>query len=193
MTKLILIAALSAVLLTSCLHQRRMPTERTDAMTMDDAPAELARISPGTPTPLRKHVFRTGTMFSFKGIKPETPDFLDLVQQLPRSALRMPCGTGMNFWDWNSGQPYPPERFEAMGFDMSHFTFKWLFAEARKIHEETGAPTPERLMKFSKTTGHDPLIGINVTTATPEENLEFLVRLRKTGVRPLGFELGNEM
>jgi len=132
-------------------------------------------------------------MFSFKGVKPETPDFVRLVKQLPPSALRMPCGTGMNFWDWNSGQPYPPERFEALGFDLSHFSFKWLASEAKKIREQTGPLTPERLMAFSKTTGHEPLIGINVTTATPDENLRFLKRLKSTGVRPLGFELGNEM
>ena len=155
--------------------------------------AEPMRITPGNPIPLRRDLFGVSLVYHFGGVKPENPELLRIVQNAGIRTVRIPGGTEMNFWDWKTGLPFPEKHLAKAGFNMEHRFVHWAAAGIRTIPEKLGGPlTVERYVKFCQATKTEPVWGVNISSATPEDTRDFAQRLHDLKAPARYFEFGNE-
>ena len=155
--------------------------------------AEPVTLTPGEPIPLRRNIFGVSLVYHLGGVKLENPDFLRLVKQAGPTTVRIPGGTELNFWNWRTGLPFPKDHLARAGFNMEHKFVQWAADGIVTIPEKLGAPLlPKRYLKFCQATGMEPIWGVNVSSASPEDAKAFAKRLRELGAPARHFEFGNE-
>lgn len=150
-------------------------------------------ITQGEPIPLRRDLFGVSLVYHFGGVRPENPELLRIVRQSGIRTVRIPGGTEMNFWNWKTGLPFPEEHLAKAGFNMDHRFVHWAAAGIRTIPEKLGGPlTVQRYVDFCRATETEPVWGVNISSATPEDTRAFAQRLQNLKAPARYFEFGNE-
>jgi hypothetical protein len=109
------------------------------------------------------------------------------------TSIRLPCGTGMNFWNWRTGLPHDRQRLEAAGCDFDHHFMQWVIKGRTTIPKHCGGPlTLDRWLSFVKDLKAAPIWGVNIVTGSEEETRWLAQELKRAQAPVLGFELGNE-
>jgi hypothetical protein len=155
------------------------------------------RIDPRAARKLEPAIFSTATMQNLANVRPESPVLERLLGAIRPPVLRLPGGNSMNLWDWNAGAVRTAEELHKFGEDPAG---KMPKASGGNSHDHAayfakmgGPMVAERWAKLARQGGSEPLWGLNVSTAAPEETRTFVQHLKSAHLPARLFELGNEL
>lgn len=149
---------------------------------------------------LKPALFGTATYANLAGKNLNDPLLNEIMHALKPPVLRIPGGNAMNFWDWNDGLPVKYD--SAIQFiknkqcQSQQFKSKvkgYHNKRSRILSQQEGPLKGENWAQLAKKGGSKVIWGINVSTSTPEQTLQFMKYLKRKNIVLEMAELGNEL
>lgn len=149
---------------------------------------------------LKPDLFGTATYANLGGKSITDTILLGIMRTIKPPVLRIPGGNAMNFWDWNDGLPVKYSAaltfIDPAGCNPDGFltTINGYDRERGIIEEQQNGPLSAVMWQQLANEGNaKPVWGLNVSTASPEQTLQFMRYLKENQIVPDRVELGNEL